>query len=34
VMALLSKEQALVLPALAAAYEHFYRDDRGATSYA
>jgi protein O-mannosyl-transferase len=32
VMALLSKEQALVLPALAAAYEHFYRDDRGATS--
>ena len=32
VLALLSKEQALVLPALAAAYEHFYRDDRGATS--
>jgi Tfp pilus assembly protein PilF len=31
-MALLSKEQALMLPALAAAYEHFYRDDRGATS--
>src|SRR3984957_2002658 len=28
VLALLSKEQALVLPALAAAYEHFYRDDR------
>ena len=32
VLALLSKEQALMLPALAAAYEHFYRDDRGATS--
>jgi Tfp pilus assembly protein PilF len=32
VMALLSKEQALVLPALAAVYEHFYRDDRSATS--
>jgi Tfp pilus assembly protein PilF len=30
-LALLSKEQALVLPFLAAAYEHFYRPDRGAT---
>jgi Tfp pilus assembly protein PilF len=32
VLALLSKEQALMLPFLAASYEHFYRDDRGATS--
>jgi Tfp pilus assembly protein PilF len=31
-LALLSKEQALVLPFLAAAYEHFYRSDRGATA--
>jgi Tfp pilus assembly protein PilF len=31
-LALLSKEQALVLPALAAVYEHFYRDDRSVTS--
>jgi Tfp pilus assembly protein PilF len=30
-MALLSKEQALVLPLLAAAYEHFYREGREAT---
>jgi protein O-mannosyl-transferase len=32
VLALLSKEQALVLPAIAAAYEHFYRFDRDTTS--
>ena len=32
VLALLSKEQALTLPVLATAYEHCYRDDRGATS--
>ena len=32
VLALLSKEQALMLPLLAAPYEHFYRDDRGTTS--
>ena len=32
VLALLSKEQALVLPALAAIYEHAYRGDRLATS--
>lgn len=32
VLALLSKEQALMLPVLAAAYEHFYRADRDATS--
>jgi tetratricopeptide (TPR) repeat protein len=31
-LALLSKEQALVLPFLAAAYEHFYRPDRSATA--
>ena len=31
-LALLSKEQALVLPAILAVYEHFYRSDRGATS--
>ncbi|HUI41097.1 MAG TPA: tetratricopeptide repeat protein [Terriglobia bacterium] len=31
VFALLSKEQALTLPALAAVYEHFYRDDRART---
>lgn len=30
-LALLSKEQALVLPFLAAAYEHFYRPERGGT---
>jgi tetratricopeptide (TPR) repeat protein len=30
-LALLSKEQALVLPFLAAAYEHFYRPDRNST---
>jgi protein O-mannosyl-transferase len=30
-LALLSKEQALVLPFLAASYEHCYRPDRGAT---
>jgi hypothetical protein len=29
---LLSKEQALMLPLLAAAYEHFYRPDRSVTS--
>jgi protein O-mannosyl-transferase len=33
VLALLSKEQALTLPVLATAYEHCYRDDRGATSF-
>jgi len=32
VLALLSKEQALTLPALATVYEHFFRDDRDATS--
>jgi protein O-mannosyl-transferase len=32
VLALLSKEQALVLPAILAVYEHFYRADRSATS--
>jgi tetratricopeptide (TPR) repeat protein len=32
--ALLSKEQALVLPFLAAAYEHFYRPDRSTTPLA
>lgn len=31
VLALLSKEQALVLPAILAVYEHFYRADRAAT---
>ena len=31
-LALLSKEQALVLPLVAAAYEHFYRSDRAVTS--
>ena len=30
VLALLSKEQALVLPMIAAVYEHFYRADREA----
>jgi protein O-mannosyl-transferase len=30
-LALLSKEQALVLPALAIVYEHFYRSDRAAS---
>ncbi len=29
---MLSKEQALTLPALATVYEHFYRDDRKRTS--
>jgi protein O-mannosyl-transferase len=33
VLALLSKEQALVLPALAVVYEHFYRSDRRKTSW-
>ena len=33
VLALLSKEQALVLPALAVVYEHFYRHDRRETSW-
>jgi Tfp pilus assembly protein PilF len=32
ILALLSKEQALVLPLLATAYEHAYRGDRAATS--
>ena len=32
-LALCSKEQALVLPALATIYEHFYREDRGATKW-
>lgn len=31
-LALLSKEQALTLPVLAAIYEHFYRDDRAQTT--
>jgi len=33
-LALLSKEQAMTLPALATVYEHFYREDRSATSFA
>ena len=32
VLALLSKEQAMTLPPLAAVYEHFYREDRSETS--
>jgi tetratricopeptide (TPR) repeat protein len=32
VLALLSKEQAMTLPALATVYEHFYREDRTQTS--
>jgi len=32
VLALLSKEQAMTLPALATVYEHFYRGDRSETS--
>jgi len=32
VLALLSKEQALTLPVLAAIYEHFFRDDRAETT--
>lgn len=32
-LALLSKEQAAVIPLLAALYEHLYRDDRGETSW-
>lgn len=32
VLALLSKEQALTLPALLTVYEHFFREDRNATS--
>ena len=32
VLALLSKEQAMTLPALATVYEHFYREDRTETS--
>jgi tetratricopeptide (TPR) repeat protein len=31
-LALLSKEQAMTLPALATVYEHFYREDRSQTS--
>jgi len=34
VLALLSKEQAMTLPALATVYEHFYREDRKETSLA
>lgn len=34
VLALVSKEQALTLPFLATAYEHFYRDDRAETTLA
>jgi len=33
-LALLSKEQAMTLPALATVYEHFYREDRSETSLA
>jgi protein O-mannosyl-transferase len=33
VLALLSKEQAVTLPALLTVYEHFFRDDRGVTSF-
>ena len=32
ILALLSKEQAMTLPALATVYEHFYREDRAETS--
>jgi protein O-mannosyl-transferase len=32
-LALCSKEQALMLPFLATVYEHFYRDDRGKTKW-
>ncbi len=32
-LTLLSKEQALTLPVLATIYEHFYRDDRAATTW-
>lgn len=32
ILALLSKEQAVTLPVLAAIYEHFYRDDRDQTT--
>ena len=32
ILALLSKEQAMTLPALATVYEHFYREDRSETS--
>ena len=32
VLALLSKEQAITLPALATVYEHFYREDRSETN--
>ena len=32
VLALLSKEQALTLPFLAAVYEHFFREDRAETT--
>ena len=32
-LALFSKEQALMLPLLAVAYEHFFRSDRGLTSW-
>jgi tetratricopeptide (TPR) repeat protein len=32
ILALLSKEQAMTLPALATFYEHFYREDRSETS--
>jgi tetratricopeptide (TPR) repeat protein len=34
VLTLMSKEQALTLPALATAYEHCYRDDRAETTWA
>jgi Flp pilus assembly protein TadD len=33
VLALLSKEQAMTLPALATVYEHFYREDRSETAF-
>jgi tetratricopeptide (TPR) repeat protein len=33
ILALLSKEQAMTLPALATVYEHFYREDRSETSF-
>ncbi len=32
ILALLSKEQAMTLPALATVYEHFFREDRGETT--
>jgi Tfp pilus assembly protein PilF len=33
VLAIISKEQSLMLPVLATAYEHFFREDRGETTF-